>query len=105
MWLMLQHDFPEDYVLSMNEMHSVREFVEKAFKLKGFDILWKGTGVNEVGFDKSTGIVLIKVSPKYFRPAEVDLLIGDSTKAREELNWFPKTTFDELVKEMVESEI
>ena len=105
MWLMLQHDFPEDYVLSMNEMHSVREFVEKAFKLKGFDIIWKGTGVDEVGFDKSTGRELIKVSPKYFRPAEVELLIGDSTKVREELNWFPKTTFDELVKEMVESEI
>jgi GDPmannose 4,6-dehydratase len=101
MWLMLQHDFPEDYVLSMNETHSVREFVEKAFKLKGFDIKWKGSGVNEVGFDSKTGKILIKVDSKYFRPAEVDFLLGDSTKARSELEWKPKYSFDNLVEEMV----
>jgi GDPmannose 4,6-dehydratase len=104
MWLMMQQDLPDDYVLSTNETHSVREFVEKSFKLKGFNIVWKGKGVNETGMDLLTGKTLVRVSEKYFRPAEVDLLLGDSTKAREELSWKPLITFDQLVEEMVNSE-
>jgi GDPmannose 4,6-dehydratase len=104
MWLMLQQEKPDDYVLSTNEYHSVREFVEKSFALKGFDIQWKGEGLNEVGYDKNTGRELIFVSEKYFRPAEVDQLLGDSTKARTELGWTPKISFDQLVAEMVEND-
>ena len=102
MWLMLQQEYPNDYVLATNEYHSVREFVKKAFALKGFDIRWKGEGMNEVGYDFNTGRVLINVSEKYFRPAEVDELLGDSTKARTILDWTPKYSFDDLVREMVE---
>ena len=104
MWLILQNDKPEDYVLSTNEFHSVREFVEKAFALRGFDIAWKGSGIDEIGYDKNTGRELIFVSEKYFRPAEVEELLGDSTKARNELGWIPKIGFDELVKEMVDND-
>jgi GDPmannose 4,6-dehydratase len=104
MWRILQADKPDDYVLSTNEMHSVREFVEASFKIKGFNIKWKGKGINEIGYDENTGRELIFVSEKYFRPAEVELLIGDSTKARKELNWEPKTTFEKLVEEMVEKD-
>jgi len=102
MWLLLQQENPEDYVLSTNEFHSVREFVEKSFALRGFDIVWKGEGLNEVGYDKNTGRELIFVSEKYFRPAEVEELLGDSTKARTQLGWEPKYTFDMLVQEMVD---
>ena len=101
MWLMMQHDFPEDFVLATNEMHSVREFVEKAFKLKNFNICWKGENMNEIGYDSITGRELIFIDPRYFRPAEVDLLIGDSSKAKFELGWEHKISFDQLVKEMV----
>ena len=104
MWLMLQQDKPEDYVLSTNEYHSVREFVEKSFALKGFNIKWKGTGIEEVGYDENTGRELINVSEKYFRPAEVEELLGDSTKARNELGWKPEVSFDELVKMMVDGD-
>lgn len=104
MWLILQQDKPDDYVLATNEYHSVREFVEKAFALKGFNIKWKGEGVDEIGYDENTGKELIFVSEKYFRPTEVDELLGDSTKAKEELGWEPKTSFDDLVKEMVISD-
>jgi GDPmannose 4,6-dehydratase len=104
MYLMLQQDKPDDYVLSTNEFHSVREFVEKSFALKGFEIQWKGTGIDEIGFDKHTGRELIFVSEKYFRPAEVEELLGNSEKARKELGWTPKCSFDELVTEMVESD-
>ena len=104
MWRILQSDKPEDYVLSTNEFHSVREFIEKSFSLKGFDIKWKGEGVNEVGYDENTGRELIFVSEKYFRPAEVEELLGDSTKARTELGWKPSYSFDDLVKEMVEQD-
>ena len=104
MWLLLQQNQPDDYVLSTNEFHSVREFVEKAFALRGFTILWRGEGLNEVGYDAHTGRELIFVSEKYFRPAEVEELLGDSTKARTELGWFPTTTFDELVQEMVDAD-
>ena len=104
MYLMLQQDKPEDYVLSTNEYHSVREFVEKSFALKGFDILWKGSGLDEIGYDKNTNRELIFISEKYFRPAEVEELLGDSTKARTELKWIPKISFDELIEEMVEND-
>jgi GDPmannose 4,6-dehydratase len=101
MWLMLQQETPDDYVLATNEFHSVREFVEMAFSLKGFEIKWKGEGLNEVGYDAISGRELVFVSDKYFRPAEVDELLGDATKAREDLGWLPKVTFKELVEEMV----
>ncbi len=102
MWQILQQDQPDDYVLSTQEMHSVREFIEKSFALKGFDIVWEGEGVNEIGIDKKSGKVLIRISEKYFRPAEVEQLLGDSTKARSQLGWAPEYSFDDLVKEMVE---
>ena len=102
MWLMLQADVPQDYVLSTNEFHSVREFIEKAFGLRGFDIAWKGEGVNEIGYDKHTGRELIFIDECYFRAAEVEELLGDSTKARTELGWKSKYNFEDLVKEMVE---
>ncbi len=102
MWRILQHDQPDDFVLSTNEFHSVREFIEKAFALKGFNIKWKGEGLDEVGYDEKTGRELIFISENYFRPAEVDELLGDSTKARTLLGWKPNYTFDKLVEEMVE---
>jgi len=102
MWLMLQKDSPDDYVISTGQTHSVREFVELAFKEVGIEIQWRGTGVNEKGFDKKTGKPLIFIAPRYFRPTEVNILIGDSTKAREKLGWAPKVKLDELVKSMVQ---
>ena len=102
MWMILQQETPEDYVLSTNEYHSVREFVEKAFQLKGITIQWKGEGINEIGYDVNTGRELVFVSEKYFRPAEVDELLGDSTKARTQMGWVPEYTFDTLLQEMVE---
>ena len=105
MWRMLQQDTPQDYVLSMNETHTVREFVELAFAELGYEIEWQGEGVNEKGIDKATGKVLVEVDPRYFRPAEVELLWGDSTKARTELGWKPQYSFMDLVKEMVQSDL
>lgn len=102
MWRILQADTPQDYVLSTNEFHSVREFIEKSFALRGFDIKWKGDGVDEIGYDANTDRDLIFISDKYFRPAEVEELLGDSTKARTELGWEPQYSFDQLVKEMVD---
>jgi GDPmannose 4,6-dehydratase len=104
MWLMLQQDEPDDFVLSTGKMYTIREMIEIAFKLKGFEILWKGKGLNEIGYDKNTNRELIFVDEKYFRPAEVDWLLGDSTKANEILGWESKTTFEELIKEMVEQD-
>ena len=101
MWRILQHDLPIDYVLASDECHSVREFVEIAFKLRGFDIKWKGEGVNEIGYDVNTNRELIFIDSKYFRPSEVPYLCGDSTKARLELKWQPKISFNELVERMV----
>jgi GDPmannose 4,6-dehydratase len=101
MWLILQHDKPDDFVLATGEMHSVREFIEKAFAMKDLEIEWKGEGVDEVGIDKKTGRTLVRIDPKYFRPAEVEQLLGNSTKARTILGWKPKITFDELVQVMV----
>jgi len=102
MWRILQHDTPEDFVLATGEMHSIKEFIEEAFRLKGFDIKWKGDGVDEIGYDEKTGRELVFVDPKYFRPAEVSQLLGDPTKAKTLLGWAPKTTFKDLVREMVE---
>lgn len=105
MWLMLQQFTPSDFVLSTGETHSVREFVELAFECVGIKIIWSGSGLDEVGTDNITNRVLVKISEKYFRPTEVDLLLGDSTKARTLLNWTSQTSFRELVKTMVESDI
>ena len=108
MWMMLQVDEPDDYVLATGETHSVREFVEKAFKHAGIDIKWIGPAgtVDEVGVDASDeSRVLVKVDPRYFRPTEVDLLLGNPTKAKTKLGWVSKTSFDELVREMVEADI
>lgn len=106
MWLMLQHDVPEDFVIATGEMHSVREFITKAFKIAGINILWKGTGVEEQGIDEATGRVLVEVDEKYFRPAEVEQLLGDPTKAKTLLGWNPtKTSFDELIEIMVNSDM
>lgn len=102
MWRILQHDKPEDFVLSTNEKHSIREFIEKSFKFKGFNIKWKGKGINEIGYDLKSGRELIKISDKYYRPTEVELLLGDYSKAKNILGWEPKYTFDELIEEMVE---
>jgi len=104
MWLMLQQEEPDDYVLATGETHTVKEFVEEAFKLKGFNIKWKGEGINEIGYDDNTGRELIFISERYFRPAEVDLLIGDPTKAMKKLGWKHTYTFKELVKDMVEND-
>ena len=104
MWLMLQQDEADDFVLATGEMHSVREFIESAFKMRGFDIEWSGSELEEKGIDKKTGRTLVRIDEKYFRPAEVDKLLGDSTKARTLLGWKPKIQFDELVKLMVDSD-
>jgi GDPmannose 4,6-dehydratase len=101
MWLMLQQEKPDDFVLATCEKHSVREFIEKAFYLKGFEIEWKGEGVNEIGYDKHSGKEYIFIDSKYYRPAEVELLIGDSSKAKTVLGWKPQITFEKLVHKMV----
>ena len=105
MWMMLQQETPDDYVLGTGEKHSVREFVELAFKEVGVEIAWKGAGVEEVGYDAKTGIERVLIDPKYFRPTEVDLLISDPTKAREKLGWTYTTPFMELVREMVAEDV
>ncbi|MCB0836167.1 MAG: GDP-mannose 4,6-dehydratase [Bacteroidetes bacterium] len=105
MWLMLQQEKPEDFVIATGKMYTVREFVEKAAKHVGFDIVWKGEGVDEKGYDKETGKLVVEVDPRYFRPAEVELLIGDPTKAREELGWEAKVDLDEMVKIMMENDL
>lgn len=102
MWLILQHDVPEDFVIATGEMHTVREFATLAFKEAGIELRWEGEGVDEKGIDVATGKVLVEVDPKYFRPAEVEQLLGDPTKARTLLGWNPrKTSFGELVSIMV----
>ncbi|MEM9015115.1 MAG: GDP-mannose 4,6-dehydratase [Pseudomonadota bacterium] len=105
MWRIVQHEAPDDWVLATGETHAVREFVELAFAEVGRNIVWSGAGVDEVGSDKKTGEVLVRIDPRYFRPTEVDLLIGDPTKAREKLGWSCKTSFGDLVKEMVASDL
>jgi len=106
MWRILQHATPEDFVIATGEYHTVREFATLAFKNAGIDIKWEGTGVDEHGIDVKTGKILVEVDPKYFRPAEVEQLLGDPTKAKTLLGWNPqRTSFEELVKIMVESDI
>ena len=105
MWLMLQQDTPDDYVLATGEAHSVRDFVERAFACTGRQILWRGRGVDEVGICAGSGRELVRVDPRYFRPTEVDLLQGDAAKARARLGWRHRTTFPELVREMVEADL
>lgn len=104
MWLMLQHEKADDYVIATGETHSVREFVEHSARLLGHEIKWEGTGLEEKGVDVKTGKVLIEIDPYYYRPTEVDLLLGDATKAKEVLGWEPKVKFEELIKLMVEAE-
>jgi GDPmannose 4,6-dehydratase len=105
MWLMLQQKEPDDYVVATGETHSIRDFVEHAFKYAGFDIVWNGKGLEEKGIDKKTGKTLIEVSTEFLRHAEVDILIGDYSKAREKLGWQPRTEFQDLVSIMVEADI
>jgi len=105
MWLMLQQDEPDDYVIATGEMHSVREFVEKAFEYVGMNIVWNGEGVSEVGIDKKTGKILVKVDPKYFRPTEVHVLQGDYSKVKEKLGWEPKVKFEGLVEIMMKHDL
>ncbi len=104
MWHILQQDEPGDYVAATNEMHSVREFIDETFKHLGMELEFRGEGVNETGVEKSTGRTLFRIDPSYFRPAEVELLIGDATKAKETFGWEPKTKFAELVKIMADAD-
>ena len=106
MWQMLQHDTPEDFVIATGEQHSVREFTDRAFREVGINLRWEGEGINERGIDTATGRVLVEVDPKYFRPAEVETLLGDPAKAKKLLGWNPsKTSFEELVRIMVRHDV
>jgi GDPmannose 4,6-dehydratase len=100
MWMMLQQDEPDDFVIATGEQYSVREFVEEAAPYFGMNIVWQGEGLDEIGIDKNTGKMVVRVNPKYFRPAEVETLLGDATKAKEKLGWTPKTSFKQLVEDM-----
>ena len=103
MWLMLQQDKADDYVIALNEQHSVRDFVNEAAPYFGFDLEWFGTGEDEIGIDSKTKKTIVRVDPTYFRPSEVDTLLGDSSRARKELGWSPKITFKDLVEDMCEN--
>lgn len=105
MWLMLQKEHPDDYVIATGETHTVREFIELAFKEINISIVWQGSGVDEIGYNAQTGAVLVKIDPQFFRPSEVDCTLGDITKASKDLNWRPKTSFQELVRIMVHEDI
>ena len=106
MWMILQHDSPEDFVIATGEMHTVREFATLAFREAGMELRWEGVGVEEKGIDIKTGKVLVEVDPKYFRPCEVEQLLGDPTKAKILLGWNPiKTSFEELVHIMMEHDM
>jgi GDPmannose 4,6-dehydratase len=105
MWRMLQHDVPEDYVIATGETHTVREFCERAFRRAGMELEWRGTGENEQGIDARSGNVLVEIDPRYLRPTEVELLLGDATKARTQLGWTPGTTFAGLVEMMVDADL
>lgn len=104
MWLMLQQEEPDDFVIATGEMHTVREFVEQSFAHLDVQLTWQGTGVEEVGINKHTGDVIIRIDPRYFRPTEVGHLMGDSTKAKQQLGWEPTVKFDELVRIMTEAD-
>ena len=105
MWMIVQNERPDDYVLATGETHSVREFVELAFAEVGMSVAWKGKGADEIGYDVKTGNELVRIDPRYFRPTEVDLLLGDASKARATLGWQHKVKFPELVKEMVAADV
>lgn len=105
MWLMLQQETPDDYVIATNETRTVREFVEIAFRTAGIEVVWEGEGVNEIGKDKATGKVIVKVNPKFFRPAEVDVLLGNPAKAEAALGWEREISFAELVERMVQNDL
>lgn len=105
MWLMLQQGKPEDFVIATGETHSVREFLQQAFAHVGIELEWQGQGLDEKGIDKATGKILVEIDPRYFRPTEVEFLLGDPSKAKEKLGWQPKVTFKELVKMMVEADL
>lgn len=105
MWLMLQKPEPDDYVVATGETHTVREFIGTAFRYAGMDIIWEGSGVDEKGIDRKSGKAVVEVSPEFFRPAEVDILTGDYTKAKEKLGWQPRTRFEALARIMVEADI
>lgn len=105
MWLMLQQDQPDDYVIATGQTKSVREFADLAFKYAGIELAWEGKGIEEKGYNALTGETLVEVDPRYFRPTEVELLLGDSSKARRKLGWEPSVKFDELVREMVEKDL
>lgn len=105
MWLMLQHDVADDFVLATGRKIAVRRFIELSFAEVGIEIEWKGTGENEIGINKSNGKTVLEIDPKYYRPTEVDLLVGDASKAKEKLGWVPKLTVEDLVKEMVASDV
>ncbi|MEY2357591.1 GDP-mannose 4,6-dehydratase [Lysinibacillus capsici] len=105
MWLMLQQEKPEDFVIATGQTRTVREFVDEVFKLLDINVKWEGQGLNEVGINTDTGKTIVAVDPKFFRPTEVDLLLGDSTKAKEKLGWAPKTSFTKLVEKMVMADL
>ena len=105
MWMILQQDVPDDYVLATGECHTVREFVELAFDITGRTIVWRGSGAEEIGVDDNTGKTLVEIDARYFRPTEVDILQGDATKARERLGWRHRIGFEELIKDMVDSDM
>ncbi len=105
MWLMLQEDNPDDYVIATGEAHTVREFASRAFKVAGYDICWEGAGSGETGYDRNTGERLVTVNSKYFRPDDVNTLVGDASKAEAELGWTPETRFEELVERMMRAEL
>lgn len=105
MWQMLQHDSPEDFVLATGETHTIRKFVEMAFNCIDVQIEWRGKGLGEIGVNQSNGDLLVEINKEYFRPSEVDLLCGDASKAMEKLNWAPEISLEEMVKEMVESDL
>jgi GDPmannose 4,6-dehydratase len=105
MWLMLQQDKPDDYVIATGECHTVREFIQHAFAVVGRRIVWRGSGAAEIGVDASSGQVLIEVDKQYLRPTEVDMLVGDSSKAHQRLGWRHRTSFEELVSEMVKGDL
>ena len=104
MWRMLQAEKPDDFVLATNQTHTVREFVEEAFRVLGEEVYWKGEGVNEKGYIKTRSAPVVEINPRYYRPTEVDLLLGDYSKAKKVLGWEPRVTFKELVRIMVEAD-
>ena len=105
MWLMLQQEKADDYVIATNETRTVREFVEKSFSHAGIDIVWQGEGINEIGIDKATNKTVVKINPKFFRPAEVDILLGNPEKAEKELNWKREISFEQLVERMMKNDM